>query len=189
MAHIDTGFSRRLIELRQERKIPQAALGKILQIPRSTISGYETEGKEPDYNTLSQMADFFGVSADYLLGRSDERRPCDIVFHKNAGDFKKNYEALPKELRDVVTETLDAFYSLLSDDVRAEDSDSLAAYRDLIFCMRSCRKDLRQTARAIGSGVLPPSSVSSVISKQAELKSKIDASLDLLLEKDMNKKV
>lgn len=186
MAHIDTGFSKRLIALRQERGIPQAALGKILQIPRSTISGYESEGKEPDYNTLSQMADFFGVSADYLLGRSDERRPCDIVFHKNAGVFKKNYEALPKEIRDIVTETLDSFYSLLSDDVEKQDAGALSIYRDLAMDIRACRKYLNQTASAIKSGVLATTSVSAVFAKQAELKTKIGTSLDALLERDMN---
>ena len=91
MPRVETDFSKRLVALRTERKVSQVAFGEALQIPRSTISGYEAEGKEPDYQTLCKMADFFGVSCDYLLGRTDERRPCDIVFRKDAGNFKKHY--------------------------------------------------------------------------------------------------
>jgi len=72
-------FSDRLKELRKEKNLTQEDLAKILEISRSTIAGYETERKEPDYETLKKIADFFNVSIDYLLGRTDVRSPLDKI--------------------------------------------------------------------------------------------------------------
>lgn len=185
MARVETVFTKRLIALRAERNVSQVAFGKALNIPRSTISGYEAEGKEPDYQTLCKMADFFGVSCDYLLGRTDDRHPCDIVFHKNAGNFKKHYEELPHELRDIVSETFDAFYVLMFRDVKNGDKERLAMYRDLMCKLRSGRGEIRSLIGGVSVGLLSPSKLTSVISMQNKLKTGVDASLDELLEADM----
>lgn len=42
-----------------------------LGIPQNSISRFETETRRPDYYTLIQLADYFNVSIDYLVGRSD----------------------------------------------------------------------------------------------------------------------
>lgn len=185
MPRVETDFSKRLVALRTERKVSQVAFGEALQIPRSTISGYEAEGKEPDYQTLCKMADFFGVSCDYLLGRTDERRPCDIVFRKDAGNFKKHYEELPGELRDIVSETVDAFYVLMFRDVKGKDKNRLSLYRDLMCKLRSGRGEIRALLDGVSSGVLSPSSLASVVSMQSKLKTSVDTSLDEMLDADM----
>ncbi|AKL96307.1 transcriptional regulator [Clostridium aceticum] len=64
-------FSHRLKQLRKEKKITQEDLANQLNKTRSTVAGYETERKEPDYDTLKKIAEFFDVSTDYLLGHSD----------------------------------------------------------------------------------------------------------------------
>ena len=64
-------FSNRLISLRKERGLTQEDVAKIISKKRSTVSGYETEGKEPDLETVCVFAKYFGVSTDYLLGRTD----------------------------------------------------------------------------------------------------------------------
>ncbi len=61
----------RLKELRMERKLSQVRLGIELNIDQTTISHYETGVREPDYKTLILIADYFDVSIDYLLGRTD----------------------------------------------------------------------------------------------------------------------
>lgn len=66
-------FSERLKRLRMEKGITQKELADRLHISRSTIAGYESLGKEPDGEKLCAMADFFGVSVDYLLGVTDSR--------------------------------------------------------------------------------------------------------------------
>ena len=57
-------FSNRLISLRKEQKMTQSDLAKLLGKQRSTVSGYETDGKEPDFDTLCTLADHFEVSVD-----------------------------------------------------------------------------------------------------------------------------
>ena len=86
-------FSNRLISLRKEHGLTQEELAKIIKKTRSSVSGYETEGKEPDMETICLMADYFGVSSDYLLGRTDERRNVDTVFLNDNVNFRKHYEA------------------------------------------------------------------------------------------------
>jgi len=61
----------RIAELRKAAKLSQAALGKIIKAAQNTISQWESGAREPDFETASKLADFFGVSIDYLLGRTD----------------------------------------------------------------------------------------------------------------------
>ena len=64
----------RLKELRRRRRISQLKLGLDLNINQNTISRYENMEREADYKTLVKIADYFDVSLDYLLGRSDEQK-------------------------------------------------------------------------------------------------------------------
>ena len=61
----------RLKELREQRQISQVFLGMELGMSQNTISRYETGRREADYETLVAFADYFNVSVDYLLGRTD----------------------------------------------------------------------------------------------------------------------
>ncbi len=61
----------RLKELRKRRKISQLKLGMDLSLNQNTISRYESGDREADYKTLVMIADYFNVSIDYLLGRTD----------------------------------------------------------------------------------------------------------------------
>ena len=49
----------------------QITLAMELNMNQNSISRYETEEREADYNTLIAIADYFHVSIDYLLGRTD----------------------------------------------------------------------------------------------------------------------
>lgn len=51
--------------------ISQVFLGMELGMSQNTISRYETGAREADYDTLVAFADYFNVSVDYLLGRTD----------------------------------------------------------------------------------------------------------------------
>ena len=63
----------RLKELRRARGISQLKLAMDLNTNQNTISRYETMEREADYQTLIGIADYFDVSLDYLLGRSDRK--------------------------------------------------------------------------------------------------------------------
>lgn len=61
----------RLKELRKKHKISQLKLALDLNMNQNSISRYENGEREADYETLIKFADYFGVSLDYLLGRTD----------------------------------------------------------------------------------------------------------------------
>ena len=61
----------RLKELRKKRGITQLKLAMDLKMSQNSISRYETEEREADYATLIAFADYFNVSIDYLLHRTD----------------------------------------------------------------------------------------------------------------------
>lgn len=61
----------RLKELRIKRHISQVKLAMDLSMNQNSISRYESGEREADYKTLMAFADYFGVSVDYLLGRTD----------------------------------------------------------------------------------------------------------------------
>ena len=61
----------RLKELRKQRGISQVKLAIDLSMSQNTISRYETGSHEADYKTLIKIADYFNVSIDYLLERTN----------------------------------------------------------------------------------------------------------------------
>jgi transcriptional regulator with XRE-family HTH domain len=64
-------FGERLKQLRESKGITQEQLGKIVNLSKANISKYEKNIIEANNDTLSMFADFFNVSIDYLLGRTD----------------------------------------------------------------------------------------------------------------------
>lgn len=70
-------FAERLKSLRDQKGLTQEGLASALGVSRSTIGGYEAPSKErePDFAIVCRLASFFGVSTDYLLGRSDDPTP------------------------------------------------------------------------------------------------------------------
>ncbi|MBQ8371367.1 MAG: helix-turn-helix transcriptional regulator [Clostridia bacterium] len=62
----------RLKRLRKERNISQLKLAIDLNMNQNTVSRYENMEREADYETLVRIADYFDVSLDYLLGRTDK---------------------------------------------------------------------------------------------------------------------
>jgi len=65
-------LAKRLKKLREAKKISQRKLASIIKMSYSAVGMYETGKREPDYETLNKIADFFGVTTDYLLGRTDD---------------------------------------------------------------------------------------------------------------------
>lgn len=66
-------FSKRLKELREKAGLSQEALAEELNIPRTTLTHYENDdSRSPRPKRLREIADFFGVSVDYLIGRAEE---------------------------------------------------------------------------------------------------------------------
>ena len=84
----------RLRMLRTQRKLTQEEVAQKIGVARTTYAMYEQNSREPDNVTLQKLADFFDVSTDYLLGRTDNPTP--------PGEKAKPYYALTeKDERDI----------------------------------------------------------------------------------------
>ena len=64
-------FSTRLRELRKSKNVNQTALGNDVGVTLKQIQRYEHGLNEPTLSVLIALADYFNVSVDYLLGRTD----------------------------------------------------------------------------------------------------------------------
>ncbi|MEZ3434080.1 MAG: helix-turn-helix domain-containing protein [Lachnospiraceae bacterium] len=66
-------LSKRLRQLRREQDMTQKELAFLLHVQRTTIAGYETKNRHPQLDIIVSIADIFGVTTDYLLGRTDKK--------------------------------------------------------------------------------------------------------------------
>lgn len=65
----------RLRELRAARNYTQLKVALDLNLNQNSISRYENGTREAGYELLCRFADYYGVSVDYILGRTEEERP------------------------------------------------------------------------------------------------------------------
>jgi len=94
-------FGDRLRQLRLENDLLQKELGKKLGVSESAISAYEKGIREPKYSKLKEIASYFCVTIDYLIGASDIRNDSSqflfpILKDVNIDELKKIYQALEK---------------------------------------------------------------------------------------------
>ena len=94
-----------LRKLRKKNNLSMKELGKVLNVSESTISLYESGKREPDFETLIKLAEYFNVSTDYLLGRSDAKEqpnePMPYIKH-----VAYEGKPIPQEiLREVISDT------------------------------------------------------------------------------------
>lgn len=102
------GFPERLKKLREERGLSQEELALKLDIPRTSITHYENpkgEVRLPRGKRLESIVDFFGVTVDYLLGRSDE--PSPSINENEHNNYEKpldsSYKLVAQRLREART--------------------------------------------------------------------------------------
>ena len=76
----------RIAELRKEKHLNQIGLAMKLNISQYMVSAYETGRHQIPNDMLILLADFFNVSVDYLIGRSDIRYRADEIFKNNLSE-------------------------------------------------------------------------------------------------------
>ncbi len=76
-----------LAELRRDKNIGQKELATFLRVSVGTVSNYENDVHAPDLRTLCRLADFFGVTTDYLLGRTGYRFDPELLNRHVSPDY------------------------------------------------------------------------------------------------------
>lgn len=89
-------FSEVLSQLRKEKNISQRALSESLGLSHSTIGMYENGQREPNYDILERIADYFNVDMNYLLGKTLIRNSYRELKNKDTylGNYNENIEYL-----------------------------------------------------------------------------------------------
>lgn len=116
-----------LKQLRTKQGLTSEELCSKIGIKGGSYRNYERNDRKPDYDTLVKLANFYGVSTDYLLGRPDAKppeEPLDEFARKEhlkslEKVFMKKYLALTEEQRDKV---LDFLRGVLAEETAAQAS-------------------------------------------------------------------
>ncbi|MDC0763466.1 helix-turn-helix transcriptional regulator [Brevibacillus sp. AG] len=101
-----TSFGMRLRELREGKDLSQEELGAKFGLGKVTISGYELSKRQPTLELIVGFAEFFGVSTDYLLGRSND--PFGV-----SPDTSKNAIKISKILGNMNEDEQEKFFAFL----------------------------------------------------------------------------
>lgn len=114
--------------LRSSSGLTQVEMAEKLGISRSTIGMYETGAREPDFETLEKIADFFNVDTDYLLGRTEQT----TVLPETVGHYYLNDEA--RELAQFMFKNPE--YKVLFDASRKVKKEDIAFVKEMIDRVR-----------------------------------------------------
>lgn len=92
--------------LREEKKIRQDELAKVLSISPSAVGMYERDEREPNDEITLKLAEYFSVTTDYLLGKSDIRNPITIDEDKINLAFSSGYSGLNETNKNIINATI-----------------------------------------------------------------------------------
>ncbi|MGL6187160.1 MAG: helix-turn-helix domain-containing protein [Clostridium chrysemydis] len=103
-------FGTRLKELRKDKGLTQSQLADILKTSPSSIGMYEQNRRTPDTETLQTLSDFFNVSVDYLIGKSDIKESADdLIKNKQVTIALHNDDGINAELPDEAKQEIENF--------------------------------------------------------------------------------
>ena len=92
-----------LKELRQNKGVTQQHIADLLGISRGAYTNIENGKRQPAFDTVSTLADYFDVTVDYLLGRKENEKPAAISDGLSGGDISSIPES---ELDELLVELL-----------------------------------------------------------------------------------
>ncbi len=115
-------------QLRIASNLTQIELSKKINISRSTIGMYETGAREPDFETLEKIADFFNVDIDYLLGRTDKT----TLLPESAGRYYTNHKTAEVAQEIFENKELRALFDVQRD----MDPDDLKALHNMALALK-----------------------------------------------------
>jgi transcriptional regulator with XRE-family HTH domain len=102
----------RLKTLREENKVTQEHLAEYLGVGRPTVAGYETKGKQPSYEILDKIANYFNVSVDYLLGRTDIKNSSILSAKEEQNKYYTNND-IAEEIHNLSPESQEELKKLI----------------------------------------------------------------------------
>lgn len=83
-------FKDRLVQLRKSTNLLQTDMAKKIGVARATYGSYEQGTRQPDFETLQRIAQFFGVSTDFLLGNSVDSKQTILGKEVDVSQLNEN---------------------------------------------------------------------------------------------------
>lgn len=97
-----------LKELRKSKGLTVAKAAELFGVASRTYTSYELEEREPNLTMLNKIADYYGVTTDYLLGREPAPDPLSLVTAKVDDDkFVELYSSLPEYAKSIFVDTME----------------------------------------------------------------------------------
>lgn len=138
-------FKYRLKELRKRWGLTQAELADQLGISRPTLTKYEQGEREPDYTTLKKIADYFNISTDYLLGRTNFEKATAIQKIVEMSGLLKKIEEIPiEEPYFSISFVAEEFYDILKEADNKEREVLLTTYFGIFSSLNIFRNDMKR---------------------------------------------
>ncbi|MBQ9913901.1 MAG: helix-turn-helix transcriptional regulator [Clostridia bacterium] len=91
----------RIRDLREDRDLRQVDVSEAIGIDQRTLSNYETGKTNPDSFAIIKLADFFGVSADYLIGRTNENKITADEIIKKIDRIRLALDDIEKDIKNI----------------------------------------------------------------------------------------
>ena len=110
----------RLREIRKLSGLTMKELGIRIGVSESAISQYETGKRQPDYETLLKIADYFGVSVDYLLGKDEKAEDSELQEYLEQLKTREEMRMLFKLAADATKEDVEQAVRII-EAIRARD--------------------------------------------------------------------
>ncbi len=101
--------------LRQGMNLTQDELAKALNISKSSISMYENGNREPDFETLEKIADYFHVDMNYLVGRTSQAVSSAVELRQHETSYEDVELLVARNGKKMTTEQRMRLIKLLSE--------------------------------------------------------------------------
>ncbi|QXE18275.1 helix-turn-helix domain-containing protein [Clostridium sp. 001] len=119
----------RIRNLREEKSISQLELAKILNIGNTTLSQYESDKRVPSDTVKKKIAEYFGISLDYLMGLTDTKEPKINIPQEYSDKYKVTKKDI--EQHNEVIKHAEAF--MMDDEVGEEDKEKLVTVINKLY--------------------------------------------------------
>ncbi|OBR96718.1 XRE family transcriptional regulator [Clostridium autoethanogenum] len=119
----------RIRNLREEKSISQLELAKILNIGNTTLSQYESDKRVPSDTVKKKIAEYFGISLDYLMGLTDTKEPKINIPQEYSDKYKVTKKDI--EQHNEVIKHAQAF--MMDDEVGEEDKEKLVTVINKLY--------------------------------------------------------
>ncbi|WP_252237452.1 helix-turn-helix transcriptional regulator [Clostridium sp. ZBS17] len=179
-------FGERLRQLRKEKELTLRDLGKDLDISFTSLGKYERNERQPDFETLEKIAEYFNVMIDYLLCRTDIKTFDEHIFINDIRHLQEKLKAVNPENRKKIVAIIDYTYLLLNRHLENDSIDFLNIFQKIYKEIYTIDLELDgiATKELIKNNSIP---VNQIIDTCSHHKNELNVFFDELLKVYLNK--